>query len=874
MGPYADATDVREVTSYLYGGFRSTLNRAGPGAVNTFSDPWDMIPVTIDVSRTGLGEAGNSEVNITVKIHRCYGNTGSCADSPIPVRLKRKAPKWNVKVETRVSGNTKGYGKAKPGDTITFTHHIINNGPDPLSETVRVTNSYSGPGWSGSGRWDFVTGAPAYRWYDTGDRSQAQTQSYTIKNSDVGKTFCAKTYAIPARTDDTGKGVDSTSNEKCVTVAPDWSIGVKTTPGGYSTSNGRSTINHNGNTCRVAKPGDNISFTHEVTQNGPDDTTTTVVGSASRTGKNWQMGKTEIGRWTVYGNWTYGQDRGSRMSKTYYHKVTNDDVGTVYYATTYAKPRSMSNGKLNGGEVSHTACIAIPYDWHSDGTTQIRVSDAKYDNTTKTDWTNHANRTYPGDKLQWKHTARLWGTTKVGQEVKLWHDSASSMVNGGRYTSNPNFKTWRNGTIPPQTLDQWIGSNAGTNNGRLVAQVDVGGAICGRLRIENGDYWGLNPSSAADYYSNTACADVPYHYPACTSADGGCAITTDGNPRENPKNCAMYGNCPWTGSNFTSGGVVPSINHTGNDYVLEDDPYSFTGKVTHNTTGPTKTRGNMTAHKYVFLSRKGYEPSKNFTKAQVFSGGNFQNVACNSGARRGLDASQIKACVDEGSVPVGVLNPGEGMSVSFGGEYREDFWSEYKADAEPGDQICAYIAVNKWAVWNNVETNTTVASNVACVDIAKLPHTKILGADSYADGKITSSSYYEGNTKNDDQGSWSQYGLFSNNEISNFGTNGYTTVTADNRIKACKLTFANITGLTSNNAGSECHRVNGPYRLKTGHFSSNHDISIPDLARTTPDDTRSWSFNNASGKDTGYYKVNDSSINMSGTVNKGNHVTI
>ncbi|MCL2174299.1 hypothetical protein FWH58_03370, partial [Candidatus Saccharibacteria bacterium] len=60
-------------------------------------------------------------------------------------------------------------------------------------------------------------------------------------------------------------------------------------------------------------------------------------------------------------------------------------------------------------------------------------------------------------------------------------------------------------------------------------------------------------------------------------------------------------------------------------------------------------------------------------------------------------------------------------------------------------------------------------------------------------------------SSNQERGSWSQYGLLSNGQITSFGATGYTTPDAVHLGKACKLFFANTTG----NGGSSCSSDSG-----------------------------------------------------------------
>ena len=81
--------------------------------------------------------------------------------------------------------------------------------------------------------------------------------------------------------------------------------------------------------------------------------------------------------------------------------------------------------------------------------------------------------------------------------------------------------------------------------------------------------------------------------------------------------------------------------------------------------------------------------------------------------------------------------------------------------AQPGDKICSYLALDqRWNVYNDVDSRTFVASNIACVTITKKPSLQLIGSDSYAKDGFTGSDVRENIVPSTDKrGSYSQYGL-------------------------------------------------------------------------------------------------------------------
>lgn len=116
--------------------------------------------------------------------------------------------KWSIGASTSINRNT-----ASVGDNIVWTHKVNNSGPDSTDRGVSYGYNHS-DGWSGSvARGDAGAGQGA------GDIA-TYTESYTIQQSDVGKTFCSQAYANPASSTN---NTNAYADNECVTV-PDWNL--------------------------------------------------------------------------------------------------------------------------------------------------------------------------------------------------------------------------------------------------------------------------------------------------------------------------------------------------------------------------------------------------------------------------------------------------------------------------------------------------------------------------------------------------------------------------------------------------------------------------------------------------------------------------
>ncbi len=366
----------------------------------------------------------------------------------------------------------------------------------------------------------------------------------------------------------------------------------------------------------------------------------------------------------------------------------------------------------------------------------------------------------------------------------------------------------------------------------IVKSGDAGQTLCQWLRMS----W--NNGSWQQRFTPKACVYIPYHYPPP--------------PDDGPKD--------------KSSGIVP-ITIAKQDKVQAGDTVTFDYKV-ENPTGPTKTRP-FEYHNYTFILKRGTSlPTDKEDRPTYPKFWDGKGVSCKGGRSLGSrwndnpSLSAIYPCVgwDTGATGV-VLNVGESHTSSKSyGIYGSDWL------AQPGDKICSYIAVdNNWSVRNDQSADTFRASNIACAVVTKSPNLNLSGSDSYADkgfqgASVSKSDMVPGTDK---RGSYSQYGLLTGDtKVTNFGSAGYTTADGNYHSLACKLSYAN-----TGNVQDDCNDLNG---LQSAGLSKN--LSTPSSTNAKP--LPGGSSVNLSSLSGSYKTTSSGSLNISGYLGKGIHITI
>ena len=365
----------------------------------------------------------------------------------------------------------------------------------------------------------------------------------------------------------------------------------------------------------------------------------------------------------------------------------------------------------------------------------------------------------------------------------------------------------------------------------IVKSGDAGQTLCQWLRMS----W--NNGSWQQRFTPKACVKIPYHYPPP--------------PDDGPKD--------------KSSGIVP-ITKARQDKVQAGDTVTFDYRV-ENPTGPTKTRP-FEYHNYTFILKRGASlPGDKEDRPAYYASWYGDGVSCKGGRSLGWrwnnnpSLSAINPCVgwDTGATGV-VLDVGGSHTLSKSyGVYGS--WL-----AQPGDRICSYIAVdNNWSVKNDEPAKTFRASNIACAVVTKSPNLNLSGSDSYANEGFTGSDVVENIVPGTDKrGSYSQYGLLTDKVgVTNFGSAGYTTARQANYHLACKLSYAN-----TGNVKDDCKDLN---ELKAaGLLKKSLSTPSPTNAKQLPGGS-SVNLSSLSGS---FKTTSSGSLNISGSLGKGIHITI
>lgn len=312
---------------------------------------------------------------------------------------------------------------------------------------------------------------------------------------------------------------------------------------------------------------------------------------------------------------------------------------------------------------------------------------------------------------------------------------------------------------------------------------DAGKALCQRVR----NSWPVG-QDWKERFTPWACAYVPYHYPGCPEGDPSCT----------PNNCTMRGDCP--GGTPVKRGVKPSVSAQPAT-VEAGGTATFTYNL--NNAGPTKSKDlHYQAYTFILRSGAGLPDNSPRTVAYPMSWG---AVGC-GGRHVGWGDYRDGKCAG-GISGNTVVYPGKDVKMTR--QYQVADLGAERWLAQPGDKICSYLALDqRWNVYNDVDSRTFVASNIACVTITKKPSLQLIGSDSYAKDGFTGSDVRENIVSGTDKrGSYSQYGLLTGNtnpSVANFGSAGYTTASKNNHKFACKLSYAN-----TGNAQVDCNGLKG-----------------------------------------------------------------
>ena len=375
----------------------------------------------------------------------------------------------------------------------------------------------------------------------------------------------------------------------------------------------------------------------------------------------------------------------------------------------------------------------------------------------------------------------------------------------------------------------------------IVESGDAGQTLCQWLRMS----W--NNGSWQQRFTPKACVYIPYHYPGCPEGDPSCT----------PNNCTMRGDCP--GGTPVKRGVKPSVSAQPAT-VEAGGTATFTYNL--NNAGPTKSK-DLRYQAYTFILRSGAGLPDNNPRMVAYPM-SWGAVGC-GGRHVGWGDYRDGKCAG-GISGNTVVYPGKVVRMTR--QYQVTDLGAERWLAQPGDKICSYLALDqRWNVYNDVDSRTFVASNIACVTITKKPSLQLIGSDSYAKDGFTGSDVREnivpGTAK---RGSYSQYGLLTGDtKVTNYGSAGYTTASDKYHRLACKLSYAN-----TGSAQGNCNNLKG---LQLAGLSKKN-LSKPSLTYAKP--LPGGSNVDLSNLPSGNYNYTGSvPLNISGNLDKkGKHITI
>lgn len=528
-----------------------------------------------------------------------------------------------------------------------------------------------------------------------------------------------------------------------------------------------------------------------------------------------------------------GTPVGQRVTWYVSKRVNQADVGHNVNGTIVATPYSWKwkLGSNQGGSTQKTSHFTVHYNWDIQLKSERKVESPHW-NEPKPYGTETVNA-YPLDFVTFKHTGELKSYLKtIPDQISPDHKNLRDTHSDKLYTltnkpidfydHNDVFlldehrversqrwaKQWPAGVLPgvaqPPIVEGYV------NNffqHMPVTQDNVNKTMCEHITARPGSFIGSmiydDPLGGKigdlEHRSNDVCVHFPYHY-----------------VHENPPygkvkpDCTFNGTCPDNKvPDDYNGGLKVSVSKNV-DHVLLGDGFEFSDVTAHNG-GRTKSKPYQ-YESYIAIFRGDAVNANNQKGSLIYPGRDFRNgnINCMPGLNgnphkvdRGaikychslcihVDNDATKPCVDaRPSIPVG-----ESVTTTYRDhKYDKEMFDEAK-EPQPGDKICYWVAIADWSAIDDVSANSTLVSNMECIDIAKQPQMKIIGGDTIANGNIAGAYYNPVNPINDDRGSWSQYGLFSNGKIRDFGTAGFSVAWEGNQFKGCTLAYSNRLGLS------------------------------------------------------------------------------
>ena len=541
-------------------------------------------------------------------------------------------------------------------------------------------------------------------------------------------------------------------------------------------------------------PGETVTWTHSVRNDGPDNTDTTGQTIVSRY-QNVNSGATndwdDGTRDNNYGLFRARADRnycidvqdGSVSFGARVRSLSCNGTGAQLFRP-FPVDNSIRNAKSN-------LCLDVPSG--SGAGTMIKLHGCNgsraqrfvYDsNSGEIRYTDGSGNILCLDRVgnqYWDGDLQVWNCNGLDNQKWIIDNAARTYDPSWRGVNNP-------GATGSEGQDYMsAGATRTFNSSYVIKQDDVGKVLCRRTNATGSSY---------DYnnwlYGPSACTNIPYNYK-----------------------------------------VTPTTRADKTDMKL-GDTVNFTYSL--NNQGPTKSQA-MQYRAYAFILKQGQTIDTSGPKTYS----TFTAAQCGG---RGVSATLTKYCtgVATGSgVIIGSgVNPYFNLNVAYDVNSSSIVTNAGSWSVDPGDKVCSYVAVDSWSSSSSL-IDQIVASNIQCVGIDKNPQLQIRGADSWSGGiwtnqdgtKYSGNGGFQGYSQSiPERGSWSQYGLLADKgPISGFGSAGYTaSLPTLNQINGCKLIFANVI------SGTSCPNTGGS--LNSGS-SIMHSIDLPRVAYMTDSELRS-----------------------------------
>ncbi|MCL2869663.1 hypothetical protein FWF48_02545 [Candidatus Saccharibacteria bacterium] len=563
----------------------------------------------------------------------------------------------------------------------------------------------------------------------TTDNTNFKTGTSVNHKYSISQTLPAGTFNISwtfTRNHTCGVNQDSvvSGTASVITIPKQWTISASTTMN--KTNN--ATVN----------VGDTVTWTHTITNDGPDATDKAVTSSIVKTNLPSSLS-------TQSASTASGKAKGTIRTITSSYTVATADAGKKLCESATASPKAW-NSTSTAAASSTALCVnvaASAANWSYSGRSQVKtgtvdtIGSVAYGTSivrTRPTWlvyyqhdmsasgtaagaTNRPNTTYS----VWRATST---TTNYPNDTRLKADTAWGA--GANSTGWSSAGTWG-----------WNNTSAGTVTTDTITQAQVNTTRCQYITWSQSAY-----NNSGRSYSPLACATVPYNYDTAPAA----SIDSDGalEPGE-------------------------SVNGKGSLKVLAVDPATYGGVVGTPANYATNTKASewqlvaFTAPNKASVPLMNQDVTKSTADpctAAVY-GTNCQKIAGNTGQ---VFAYNFDSNVDNAL-----------------GSYK------VPTDLAVGAQVCFAMSIKQA---NSKDADYWNHSKPACVTVGKKPKVQVMGGGIGARGRIDTSQTTKSNTL---FGSWTEYEAVSLGSISKLATgNGFADPNAVTRALAYnKLTFSN-----------------------------------------------------------------------------------